>query len=285
MKLKQAAIALGSFVVACGIYANTIERHWLSVTRHNITVKNLPEGWNGVRVVHLTDLHLGSLGAPYETLKRAIAIAAALQPDIFVLTGDYSDDGRPQPLDLLTPLVHTAPTIAVLGNHDYFNGAFGANAITMALQQIGITVLRNTVVPLTVRDAEAMIVGFDNAASSHGVDVAGVITELRGKKPCIALIHEPDVVEDFPSDWAGLTLAGHTHGAQVRLSPLQQIDWVTFHRGDKQTRYPRGWFCVNGNPLYVNRGLGVAGYPIRFAARPEIACFTLRKNSIPSTVF
>lgn len=276
MRPKEIVIALGSCALASGLYAAVVERRWLALTQHDVQISDLPTGWNGVRLVHLTDFHLGSFGVPYKTLKRAVAIAIALRPDIFVLTGDFSDDGRPQPIkDLLAPLASAAPTFAVLGNHDYFQGQFGANSVTASLHDVGVTVLRNAAVSLVIQGTEGSVVGFDNAASKDGMNISDVLTQMHGRRPCIALVHEPDVIEEFPSSWAGLTLAGHTHGAQVRLSPFQHVDWITFHQGDKQTNYPRGWFRVNGNLLYVNRGLGVAGYPIRFAARPEIACFTL----------
>ena len=99
---------------------------------------HLPPEWDGVRIVQLTDLHLGIPGAPYGMLERAVAATLALKPELIALTGDYSHDGTPRPLDLLAPLAKTAPTIAVLGNHDYYQRKIGADLIVKELERQGI---------------------------------------------------------------------------------------------------------------------------------------------------
>jgi predicted MPP superfamily phosphohydrolase len=175
-------------------------------------------------------------------------------------------------------LAQVAPSVAILGNHDYVGRQGDPDAIVRGLEAQGITALRNAVLPFAYGGTVGMIVGFDDNICGPGADVRGVVGRIGETKPQIALIHEPDVVESFPSHWAGVTLAGHIHGAQVRLSPLARVDWVTWTHGDKRTRYPRGWFTVNGNPLYVNRGIGVARLPLRFAARPEIALLMLVRD-------
>jgi predicted MPP superfamily phosphohydrolase len=257
-------------------YACGVERRWLSVTHHTVAVAHLPPAWDCLRVVHVSDLHLGAPGTPYGMLRRAVAVIARLRPHLIALTGDYSDDGEPRPMDVLAPLPAIAPTVAVLGNHDYFAGA--GDAIAAALAARGITVLRNAALRFEHRGVCGLIAGLDDDLAGPGADVAGLVRRLAPTMPVLALIHAPDLVERFPARWAGLTLAGHTHGAQVRLSPFRQVDWIRWALDQKRSRYPRGWFEVNGNPLYVSRGLGVAGLPIRFAARPELACITLTRS-------
>jgi predicted MPP superfamily phosphohydrolase len=234
----------------------------------------LPE-WEGIRVAHLTDFHVGSRGAPYELLHRAVAAVVDLRPDLIVLTGDYFHRGRPDSLGLLAPLATTAPTLAVLGNHDYMQRAIGAELIVRELQRQGITVLRNDLTAFVHAGVAGIVVGFDDDVRGPGADVGNIVRRMQGQGPSLVLVHEPDVIDRFPDRWASLTLAGHTHGAQVRLSPIREMDWTNFPITDMQSRYPRGWFSVRGNRLYVNRGIGVSRWPIRFAARPEVACFTL----------
>ena len=279
--LRSGALALGGFAAAFLAYAGGIERSWLVLTRHTVVVAGLPHAWDGLCIAQLSDLHLGSSGAPYRMFQRAVATTVALRPDLIVLTGDYSDDGQPRSFDLLAPLARAAPTLAVLGNHDYFQQSTGANAIAGGLEAQGITVLRNAMTTFIYNGVAGSVAGFDDDRSGPGADVAGIVAQMRGS-PRIVLVHEPDVVDRFPPHWAHLALAGHTHGAQVRLSPVRTMDWIRWTRGDKHSRYPRGWFTINGNLLYVNRGLGVAGHPVRFAARPELACFTLvRDEGLP----
>jgi len=265
---------LGAVAVA---YAAVVERRWLHTVTRRVAVAHLPPEWRGMRVAHLSDLHLGSPGAPYATMRHAVARVAALQPDLIALTGDFTERGNPQPLDFLAPLVRTAPTFAVLGNHDYFVSPRAANALAAELRALGVQVLRNTAVPFTFRGVTARIAGFDDALSGPGADVPGVVAQAPEGVP-LALAHQPDLVDAFPYQWAGLTLSGHTHAAQVRLSPLRRLDWPSMGLTAMSSRYLRGSFRVRGNGLYVNRGLGTARWPIRFFARPELTHFVLRRK-------
>ncbi len=275
--LRRGALVGGGIGAGLIAYAGGIERRWLDVTEHRVVMRDLPPEWDGVHVVQLTDLHLGIAGAPYAMLHDAVARTVAGRPDLIVLTGDYSQDGRPYPLDFLAPLAQTAPTIAILGNHDYLQRKIGADLIVKELERQEITVLRNDLTAFVHNGVAGVIVGFDDDARGPGADVDGIVARMRGKGPSIALVHEPDVIDRFPDNWASLTLAGHTHGAQVRLSPVRTWDWVEWPITEMQSDYPRGWFRVRGNWLYVSRGLGVTRWPIRFAARPELACFTLTR--------
>jgi predicted MPP superfamily phosphohydrolase len=267
--------ALAGFGAAVLGYASVIERRWLDVTHHTVVMTGLPPEWEGVRIVHMTDFHIGSRGAPYDLLHRAVATAVDLEPDLIALTGDYFHRGRPGSLDFLAPLACAAPTFAILGNHDYLQRAIGAELIVRELQRQRITVLRNELTAFVHDGVAGIVVGFDDDVRGPGADVAGIVRRMGGQSPSLVLVHEPDAIDRFPDRWASLTLAGHTHGAQVRLSPVREVDWTNLPITEMQSQYPRGWFRVRGNRLYVNRGLGVSRWPIRFAARPEIACFTL----------
>jgi uncharacterized protein len=275
--LRRGAFALGGLGAAFIGYAGGIERRWLIVTHHQVPMLALPPEWEGVRIVQLTDLHLGIAGAPVPMLAQSVAVTVALKPDLIVLTGDYSHDGRPRPLDLLAPLAKTAPTIAVLGNHDYLQRKIGADLIVKELERQGVTVLRNDLTAFVHDGVAGVVVGFEDDLAGPGADVKGIVARMQGKSPSIVLVHEPDVIDRFPDRWSPLTLSGHTHGAQVRLSPFRTVDWIDWPVTEMQSEYPRGWFRVRGNRLYVSHGLGVSRWPIRFCARPELACFTLTR--------
>lgn len=274
--MRVGTLACGGLALALAGYGGSVERRWLSVTHHQVTLANLPPAWDGLRLVQLSDLHLGARGTPTPMLLRTIDTAMALRPDLVLLTGDYSDDGRPRDLGLLRPLAAVAPTFAVLGNHDYYRGEASANRITLLLERHGITVLRNAIAPFVHNGVAGTIAGFDQSDGRARFAVARLLTQLAERRPQIAVVHEPDIVDRFPARSVGLTLAGHTHGAQVRLSPLRGVDWIRWSPTDNWSRYPRGWFTVSGNRLYVSRGLGVSWLPVRFAARPELVCMTLR---------
>lgn len=275
--LRRGALALGGLGAAFLAYAGGIERRWLMVTHHQVPMLDLPPEWDGVRIVQLTDFHLGIPGAPNEMLERSVAATVAAQPDLIALTGDYSHDGTPRPLDLLAPLARTAPTIAVLGNHDYYQRKIGADLIARELERQGIAVLRNDLTAFVHDGVAGIVVGFEDDTRGPGADVAGIVARMQGKSPSLVLVHEPDVIDRFPDRWASLTLAGHTHGAQIRLSPIRSADWIEWPITEMQSEYPRGWYRVRGNRLYVSHGLGVSRWPLRFCARPELACFTLTR--------
>ncbi len=273
--LRRSALTIGGLGAAFVAYAGVIERRWLSITEHQVPMADLPPEWDGVRIIQLTDFHLGMAGAPDTMIAQAIAETVARRPDLIVLTGDYAHDGRPRPLDLLAPLAKTAPTLAVLGNHDYRQRTIGADVIVRALERQGITVLRNDLTAFVHHGVAGIVVGFEDDRRGPGADVKGIVARMQGKGPSLVLVHEPDVIERFPDRWAGLTLAGHTHGAQIRLSPVHAVRRAVWPDTEISSDYPYGWFRVRGNRLYVCNGLGISRLPLRFAARPELACFTL----------
>ncbi len=273
------AAALAGFGAASVAYAAVVERRWLRVSHHTLRVRHLPPAWDGLRVVHLTDFHLGSPGAPYGLMRRAVARAVAFRPDLVALTGDYTEHGDRQPLDFLAPLIAAAPTFAVLGNHDYFASPAVADATAAELRSLGACVLRDAVTPFTFRDMTAPIAGFDDRLWGRQAGVAATVAMAPGGVP-LALSHPPDRADDLPPGWAGLVLSGHTHAAQVRLSPVRTYDWVSLRVTEMHSRYLRGLFDVSGTHVYVNAGIGTARLPIRFFARPELATFTLYSQRI-----
>ncbi|MCA1668481.1 MAG: metallophosphoesterase [Thermomicrobia bacterium] len=280
--LRRGALAIGGLGAAFLGYAGGIERRWLEVTVHRVEMADIPPEWDGVRIVQLSDFHLG-FATPYAMLARAIAETVAMQPDLIVLTGDYANDGRPLPLDLLAPLAKAAPTIAILGNHDYLQRTIGADLIAKELEKQGVTVLRNDLTAFVHHGVAGIVVGFEDDLEGPGADVKGIVARMQGKSPSLVLVHEPDVIDRFPDRWAGLTLSGHTHSAQIRLSPIRRYDWVDWPISEMQSAYPRGWFNVRGNRLYVSHGLGVSTVPLRFCARPELSCFTLTRKGLSET--
>jgi len=224
--LRRGALAIGGLGAAFLGYAGGIERRWLEITEHRVEMADIPPEWDGVRIVQLTDFHLGMLATPYAMLERAIVATVAMQPDLIVLTGDYSNDGTPRPLDLLAPLARAAPTIGILGNHDYLQRTIGADLIARELEKQGVAVLRNDLTAFVHNGVAGIVVGFEDDVEGPGADVKGMVERMQGKSPSIVLVHEPDVIDRFPDRWAGLTLSGHTHSAQIRLSPIRRYDWI-----------------------------------------------------------
>ena len=94
-----------------------------------------------------------------------------------------------------------------------------------------------------------------------------------GVKPLVLLSHNPEFIRELPSDFAGVMLSGHTHGGQVNFAPPpfhRRLNWIRFARTQHRSEFPLGWYVLNGNRMYVGRGLGMSGLQIRFNARPEV---------------
>jgi len=242
------------------------EKEWLDVTRHEVTLPGFPRELDGLRVAQLTDIHRSWLVAA-EQIRAAVARCNRLSPDLVVLTGDfvtrYADYIRscaPELARLHSPY----GTLAVLGNHDYWSEA---GIITAALEGEGIAVLVN-------RSVEAApgfwVSGLDDSWAG-APDLDRALENVPPNVSPLMLTHNPHIC-DAAMVRPMVILCGHTHGCQVYFPPFSQM----LLPGMRDLRYVRGWYARGGGQIYVNRGLGVTGMPIRFCSRPEISLFTLR---------
>lgn len=279
---------MGLATVGLGLlaYATFVEPRRLQTRRYRLGVPDLPPSLEGVTIAHLTDFHVGMAGTRRVTLERAIAAARAWRPDVVALTGDFVHEGRWESgAGLFKGLAATAPCFAVLGNHDHADSAPATERIVAALGNQGVTVLRNEhrLVPVREGGGELLLVAVDDP--SQGRDdlasaMAGLPAEPDPARPALLLGHAPDVVDRAPARRFALVLAGHTHGGQLRLSPFKRrtpLD-LPMTVGGLDSPYARGSLVVNGNPLFVNGGLGVSGVPFRFLAPPQVVGFVLTRT-------
>lgn len=242
---------------------------YFEVSHHEVELPHLSEAHDGLRVVQLSDLHVGD-ETPDGRLLKALATVRALQPDLVVLTGDYVTDS-PAPLDHLPiVLAHLpGPAVAVLGNHDH---EVDARAVTRGLERIGVAVLHNRSTVLSLRGEPLRLLGIDDGASGHD-DVVRTFQGFGEREAGLVLTHAPPTADLLPPDRGLLCLSGHTHGGQIHVGGL--TDWVMRRAGQP---YVRGHYGVRGNRLFVSRGLGFghASSIPRIGADPELAVFTLR---------
>lgn len=286
-RMRRRLLAMGGGLTAVVLallgYAYAIEPRRLQAQRYRIGVPDLPPSLEGVTIAHLTDFHVGMAGTRRSTLSRAVAMAVGWRPDVIALTGDFVHRGRWLPkAGIFDYLAETAPTFAVLGNHDHADTPMATERIVAALREQGVRVLRNEHAVVSVRDGQAALVLVAVDDPSQGRDdlsaaLDGLPRSADPHRPTILLGHAPDIVDRAPPRRFALTLAGHTHGGQLRSSPFKRrtpLD-VSMIAGGLDSRYARGTLVVNGNPLFVNAGLGVSGVPFRFLSPPQIAHFTL----------
>jgi predicted MPP superfamily phosphohydrolase len=250
------------------------------VTRMTLAFPDLPPGLDGLRLAHLSDLHAGPLvGA--EVLRRWRVFTERERPELLVFTGDLVDS-RPEELaPLLEAFQGFLPSLgryAVLGNHDYFDDP---RPIWRDLEAAGIRCLENQSALITRQEAMLALLGLQDPMARNGRFRRLVFgpgprpTEAARDLPDsafrICLNHRPSEWEEALAAGARLTLSGHTHGGQINPIP-----------GFSSARLigPRtaGLYRQDTDLLYVSRGLGVVGLPIRIAAPPEIVILTLKRG-------
>jgi predicted MPP superfamily phosphohydrolase len=266
--LKRSALLAGTAVLPAPALAaqSDEEPH---AERRTFLLPGLDPAHDGLRVVQLTDLHVG-WRTPASLIRAAIEEANRFEPDLVVLTGDFvgrdkEDVGIMR--DLLGGLA--APTFAVLGNHDHWVDARGAGN---ALRSHGYEVLENAWTRIALRGAPFTIVGVGDLRTRHE-DVARATAGLSGGATPLALAHVPKTAERLRAlDRPMLCFSGHTHGGQVNLPILTPI---VMH-GLARQPYVRGRYRLGDVQLYVSRGVGNSGVLARLNAPPEVTLATLR---------
>jgi predicted MPP superfamily phosphohydrolase len=261
-----------------GAYAYLVEPTWLRVKRLTVPLPALPLGLDGLRVVHLSDLHIGS-EVPVWFLRKVVTTVRQLAPDAIVLTGDFVHS-RPEDAEELADLLQElrAPhgVFAVLGNHDYavnYPGDPGIpgveEVVIAALERAGVTVLRNDEIEIAAGQSRLRVYGIDELWSGQAV-----VSPLRVTSAAVSrlvLCHNPDVVQFLPESNSDLVVCGHTHGGQVRIPPFPPLLTMTSDR-----RYWGGLHVRGNGWVFVSRGVGYT-WRVRFAARPECVEITLKR--------
>jgi uncharacterized protein len=240
------------------------------VRRIDVELDKWPQRLEGLRVAVISDLHTG---APWVDPQRIVAGVNALRPDLVALVGDYADPtvplGEPVAPEAvakeLGQLRAALGVFAVLGNHDWYH--YGER-VPRALREAGLEVLENDAVAIEHNGEVLWIAGLADMRE-RDADVRVALAMVPPGQALIALTHDPDM---FPSlrRRADVVLAGHTHGGQIGLPLLRRAAAPT--RGG----YIFGEVREGGGYMYVSRGVGTTGLPIRLAAPPEIALLRLR---------
>ncbi len=235
--------------------------------RYTVPVVGLDPAHDGIRIAHLSDLHVGSLTS-HRFIRDAVEMAQAEQPDLVVMTGDFVCYS-PKYVPLLGGLVRgfSVPTVCVLGNHDYWTDGHG---VTAELQREQYTVLRNQHTRISLRGAPLTIVGLDDAVTRQS-DVERAFHGIHPSDSRLILTHVPSLIVPVSEFGGGLALAGHTHGGHVQIPGL--TDRIFRKLGYD---YVRGFYRVGDSLLYVNSGVGSSSVPIRAGAPAELAILTLR---------
>jgi uncharacterized protein len=259
-------------LLACCVllYAKLIEPNWIEINSLQLTLPHLSSQFNGYRIVQVSDIHRDKWMTP-RRLTHIVHLVNRQKPDLVAITGDLVTRNSPALIpSLKVALERLKPkdkTVAILGNHDHENDT---KAIIHVLEQSGIFHLGNAVYTLQRSGAMLHIAGVDDVGEGKDrLDL--VMQQLPNAGAAILLAHEPDFADTSSATKRfDLQLSGHTHGGQIRLPFLKPLILPPWGK-----KYFLGRYQVGEMIQYTNRGLGMTGLHLRFAARPEITVFTL----------
>lgn len=281
-----ASAAAGSSLTG---YAFAIEpRFRLVVARHTVRTAAWPKRFPPVRIAILTDLHACDPWMSVERIDQIVDRTLKLEPHLIVLLGDFAAGLERfriraiEPTEWATSLSRLKAPLgvhAVLGNHDWWTDV---DAVRYGLDRAGIPIYENDVLPLKMKRGRFWLAGIgdqialrERSGGFRGVDdLPGTLAQVRDDAPIVLMAHEPDIFVDVPRRVA-LTLAGHTHGGQIRIPGFGR-PIVPSQYGQ---RFAYGHIVENDRHMVVSAGLGCSILPVRFGVPPEIALVTLRSLS------
>lgn len=265
-------------------------------TRHvRLSFPNLPDGFEGFRFVHISDLHLGSFGVNSKPIEEIVELVNSENPELILFTGDMVNNFAGEMngwISTLSKLKAPMGKYSILGNHDYgfYSRWDSANDfkknftdILKGQEKMGFKILRNESVVLQRKGDQIGLAGVENWGS-HSYPQNGDLTKaaegLKEQQFNLLMSHDPDHWDKQVLDFGhfDLTLSGHTHGMQfgiekgnIKWSPAQYVQkrWAGLYR-------EKDMF------LYVNRGLGYHGIPARVGMPPEITVVELRRGALDS---
>jgi predicted MPP superfamily phosphohydrolase len=266
-------VSLGSGSLVYSVFG---EPTWLDVEQVEIVLPRLPKSFSGLRVMHISDIHIGGW-MNRERLSDVIRLAKRQKPDLVLLTGDYvighswnenSDDAAQGFVEEVSKLTVDCLALGVLGNHDHWTNA---EKVRVMLSNCGVVELNNSVYSLRRGNERLHIAGVDDVRENKARldDVCKLLPDEGGT---ILLAHEPDFADiSSQKGLFDLQLSGHSHGGQVVLPFYGPI--ILPYLGRK---YPSGLYKVGGMWQYTNRGVGMTEPAVRFNCRPEITILTLK---------
>ena len=273
---------MGLFLAAAAVL--TLWLWWsnnsLSVEEYTFTSSRLGTGWDGARIVHLSDLHGKEFGADNTRLLAAVREAA---PELIVITGDIADaqSGLDAIPALLEGLAGIAPTYYISGNHEWGAGFIGE--LRQMLEAANVTYLRNEAVTLQRSGDTIVLAGIEDpngyADQKTPTQVAADVYAKYGDPFWLLLAHRNN---HFPGEYcllgADLTLCGHGHGGIWRLPFTDGLISTTMELFPSYTNglYTCDCGSCSGSAVFVHRGLGNSPRIPRLFNRPEVAVLTLK---------
>lgn len=284
--LQTSALAMGGFLLNGSVLAAANGREESRLERIAVRIPNLPEGLKGTTIAMISDIH-SSLFMNRRNMEHYAGILKGLKADLIVLPGDFvnSKTREVYPFaEAFSGLEAPLGVYGVTGNHDYYTREI--ETVAAEVGQAGIRMLRNENIRIEKNGVAFRLLGIDDDAIydvreylRDGKTEKGKIENLvRGigeSEPTIFLCHKPYPFEEYARLGIDLTLSGHTHGGQIVLG---RIDRLNVSVASLASTYIAGLYKARSNPesqMYVSRGIGTVGLPVRINCPPEVTHITL----------
>lgn len=287
--VKKTAIGLGIALLAMAylIFGATEGKRYFQVKETTIESKDVPQAFDGYRIVQLSDMHVGSWNGDTQAMEKAVSMINDLQPDLIVFTGDLVNNLASE-LDNFIPVFSKLKAkdgvYSVLGNHDYSTYVHWENPedqkeelvrLKQKQAEMGWTMLNNRHIKLYHQNDSIALIGVENSGRPPFPDYAKLSEAMQGTEGMFQILLSHD-----PTHWRRevlsqtdiqLMLAGHTHAMQTKIFGFTPAQFI-YAEND-------GLYREGEQMLYVNIGLGHLLYPMRLGAWPEITLLTLKKKS------
>ncbi len=242
------------------------------VKRLTLRLERLPQAMDGTTIVQISDLHIGPT-IKGDWLAQVVARVNELSADVVAITGDLVDGsvgelGRHTAC--LADLKARHGSYFVTGNHEYYSGVEQWEA---EIQRLGVRVLRNERVTIGDGEASYELAGIDDPtgrhmAEGHGPNLERALAGLAAEREVVLLAHQPVAIYEAAKRGVGLQLSGHTHGGQI---------WPWGYLVRFQQPFVQGLATYGPTQIYVSRGTGYWGPPMRLGAPAEITLIELRR--------
>ena len=285
---RLATLMAGGLPFLAATYGFAAGRLRFQVERVDVPISGLPKALDGFKIVQLSDIHIGEF-MPVEEIREAVEMANDLKPDLAVITGDFvsgAEDPLEQCIAELSKLHAPLGTWGCNGNHEIYAGA--ERKAQQLFSKHGMRLLRQENAELEWRGEHFNLIGVDYqrdfmTGGAHGKPLEAIEHLVRTGIPNVLLSHNPNSFARAAELGIELSLAGHTHGGQVMFEIVDR----TVSPAKLITEFVAGLYRLpsGGQPsdssrknawLYVNRGLGTFGLPMRLGVPPEITLLTLR---------
>lgn len=274
-KLKLFLVIILSIIALIGIvfvWARFISTSGLIVNEIKIVKNSLPESFNGLKVVHLSDIHYGKT-INNNKLEKVVEKINLINPDIVIFTGDLIDKDTNITNKIINDISNILNKIeskygkySVKGNHDY-----GSDSFIEIMENSDFYILENSYDLIYSEKKDYIYIGGLSSSIKTNIDYNNTLEYFNNENNNkdifkLILMHEPDNIDNvLEYQSMDLALAGHSHGGQVRLPYLGPLMKV---RDAK--KYPNSHYKINDTDLYVSYGLGTSTYPFRLFNKPSI---------------